>query len=545
MVNTDPNYWFLPVDMVPRTPHFTSGNEVTPLIDGEAYMSHLAERIAAMENGDYFHLTGWRVSPDQRLEPTMAGPPTFMQQVIALINKGVNVRAMLWYHFGSAVLKWTLPGQIIGVAYKHPVENMEFVQKINAMNSPRAAAILDDRLPRLKIAAHHQKTIILSSASFDWAYVGGIDICVDRWDTPEHFSPPQRQKEFMDAWHDVQVALRGPAVAQVWSNFRQRWNDDTAPHLIPGVPGGSKPESIAEPPPASVSIGNQHVQVLRTLACKSVYSFLPGGEQTVRLAYERAIDRAQHFIYIEDQYFWPCTLTDKLRQAADRGVKIILVLTHKYDIPAISVVHEKMRAEAVSRIRQNNPGNVFVYHLQQTGLEKDIYVHAKLMIVDDCYAAVGSANINLRSHTTDSEMHLGIVDWTTVPGTMNGVSVLVCSFAKELRLKLWKGHLGLTNTSTIEDPIRGLDQWPNQATSNPAAPNRRFHVVVHHIHSPSIDKVSLRRVLLKFLELNFFHVPDIVPLPSTDVIPDVVLEGLLPDPEAIIRDYIMNVETKC
>ncbi|KAA0780891.1 hypothetical protein [Bacillus sp. TE8-1] len=163
-------------------------------------------------------------------------------------------------------------------------------------------------------------------------------------------------------------------MAQVWNNFRQRWNDETAPHSIPGVPGGSKAEGIAEPPPAGASIGNQHVQVLRTLACKSIYSFFPGGEQTVRLAYERAIDRAQHYIYIEDQYFWPCTLTDKLRQAADRGMKIILVLSHKYEMRSISDVHEKMRAEAVSLIRKNNPGNIFVYHLQQTGPEKDIYV---------------------------------------------------------------------------------------------------------------------------------------------------------------------------
>lgn len=58
MANTDPNYWFLPADIIPRTPHFTSGNEVTPLIDGEAYMSHLAARISAMQDGDYFHLSG-------------------------------------------------------------------------------------------------------------------------------------------------------------------------------------------------------------------------------------------------------------------------------------------------------------------------------------------------------------------------------------------------------------------------------------------------------------------------------------------------------
>ncbi|KAA0780890.1 hypothetical protein [Bacillus sp. TE8-1] len=131
-----------------------------------------------------------------------------------------------------------------------------------------------------------------------------------------------------------------------------------------------------------------------------------------------------------------------------------------------------------------------------------------------------------------------------MPGMMNGVSVLVWSFAKELRLKIWKEHLGLTNTSTIEDPILGLGQWPDQATSNPAAPNQRFHTVVHHIRFPSIDEVSLRRELLKFLELSFFHLPDLVPLPMGPL-SDVFLAGLLPKPEETIRDYIMNVESKC
>lgn len=544
MSNTDPNFWFLPAGNIPRTPHFTSGNEVTPLIDGAAYMSHLAARIAAMQPGDYFHQTGWRITPDQLLEPSLAGPSTFMQQVTALINQGVTVRAILWYHFGSGLTVWTSPGAIAGLAWKHPGENMKFVSTINNLNLPNGAAILDDRIPSFKLASHHQKTVILKSGGFDWAYVGGIDICFDRWDTPDHISPPQRQKEFMEAWHDIQVSVRGPAVAQVWENFRQRWNDPTSPHLIPGIPGGSNQPIINDPRPTEVSIGSQHVQVLRTLACNGVYSFMPGGEQTVRLAYEQAIDRAQHYIYIEEQYFWPCTLIDKLQQAADRGVKIILLLSHKYDFPGISIIHERMRANAINRIRQNNPANVFVYHLQQAGLDKDIYVHAKLMIVDDCYVAVGTANICLRSHTTDSELHLGIVDSNTVPGFMNGISVQVCSFAKELRLTLWREHLGLQDNSTIDDPILGLAQWPDQLTSNLAAPNRRHHAVCHHIQAGSVDVSSLRRFILELFKLNFIALSGLPPIPF-DLIPDNTLEILIPDPEGLIRDRIMNVETPC
>ncbi|GAB4539773.1 MAG: phospholipase D-like domain-containing protein [Anaerolineae bacterium] len=549
MANTDPNHWFLPADMMPRTPHFTSDNEVTPLIDGAAYMSHLFLRISAMKSGDYFHQTGWRVTPDQLLEPTMAGPPTFIQQVTALINSGVNVRAMLWYHFGSGPIVWTPGGAIAGLAYKHPGENMKFVSTINNLNRANGAAILDDRVPTNKIASHHQKTIILRSgesdaAKHDWAYVGGIDICLDRWDVPAHNSPPQRQKEFMDAWHDVQVAVRGPAVAQVWENFKQRWNDPTKPHGVPGVPGGSNPPAITDPPPAGLSIGSQHVQVLRTLACGGVYSFMPAGEQTVRLAYERAIDRAQHYIYIEEQYFWPCTLIEKLKQAADRGVKIILVLSHKYDIPGISIVHERMRANAINHIRGSSPTNVYVYHLQQAGLDKDIYVHAKLMIVDDCYVAVGTANIGRRSHTTDSELHLGVVDADTVPGLMKGAGVQVCRFAKELRLALWREHLGLPDSSSIDDPILGLDQWPDQATSNPAAPNRRHHAVCHRVQAPPVDQGALRRFIISLLKTGFV-LPLAVPDLPLDLVPDAVWESLVPDPEALIRDYIMNVETVC
>lgn len=54
---------------------------------------------------------------------------------------------------------------------------------------------------------------------------------------------------------------------------------------------------------SGANVGTHHVQVLRTLVCEGVYPFAPDGGQTLRLAYEKAIDRAQHYVYIEDQYF--------------------------------------------------------------------------------------------------------------------------------------------------------------------------------------------------------------------------------------------------
>lgn len=47
-----------------------------------------------------------------------------------------------------------------------------------------------------------------------------------------------------------------------------------------------------------------------------------------------------------------------------------------------------------------------------------VYVHSKLMIIDDVFLAVGSANVNRRSHTNDAELHLGVFEENLVDGTI-------------------------------------------------------------------------------------------------------------------------------
>jgi phosphatidylserine/phosphatidylglycerophosphate/cardiolipin synthase-like enzyme len=537
MANTDPNHWFLPSSEFPDGRTFTSGNEVTPLIDGAVYMDHLAARIAAMGPQDYFHMTGWRVTAGQFLEPTSSGPPTFFNQLRSLINNHVTVRVMIWLN------------RLFVFPPNHRTDNNGFVGGIiSASNTAGGVGtgILDERLRSGVFSAHHQKTIILSAADtgggaqVNWAYVGGIDICVDRWDTRLHDSPsPPRTREFMDAWHDVQCAVKGGAVAQVWENFKQRWNDRTLPHASPTSPDGAPPPLITDAPPAGASFSSHHVQVLRTLACNGVYSFLPGGEQTIRKAYEKAIDAAQHYIYIEDQYFWPCSIVDKLQAAADRGVKVILVVTRAYDIPLLKGIHNRMRAEAIATVALNRPQNVFVFHLQKPGLGADIYVHAKLMIVDDCYAAIGSANVGFRSYTTDSELHLAIIDADTVSASIGGLPVTVCRFARELRLALWAEHLGLADPAPVDDPIVGLTVWPDRTVSTPASPDQRHHAVCHFVPSAALTLPVLRRFIIQ--QASFVPTPFGIPSDLTDA----VLEALIPDPEAFIRDRFMNIQTLC
>jgi phosphatidylserine/phosphatidylglycerophosphate/cardiolipin synthase-like enzyme len=453
-----------------RTPAFTAGNQVDALIDGEAYMAHLSDRLTAMKQGDYYHFTAWRVTPTQRLNPAGRNPVDYLDQVRALIPAGVAVRAMLW-HVPFSFLNAT------GVASGHARENIDFVR---AILEAGGQAILDGRVPHV-LSCHHQKTAVLSSCGTQWAYVGGVDIAPDRWDTPTHNNPsPPRSHKLFEAWHDVHCAVRGAAVAQVWENFRQRWNDTTTPHSSPGVPGGATPLPIMDPPPVVDSPGTHNVQVLRTLPCRGVHSFLRAGEQTIRMAYERAIDLAEHYIYIEDQYAWPCTLVGPLNEAARRGVKVIFVLAHRYDTPLLQPNHNYLRHNGfLDRIRSGATDNVLAFHLQRPRNGDDIYVHAKVMIVDDCYAAIGSANIGHRSHTSDSELQIAVVDSDQVPGQMNGVPVTVCRFAKELRLSLWREHLAL---EPLDDPIAALASWPSTEKRT------QVHHAVEHLSPPSYQR---------------------------------------------------------
>ncbi len=76
---------------------------------------------------------------------------------------------------------------------------------------------------------------------------------------------------------------------------------------------------------------------------------------------------------------------------------------------------------------------------------EEVYVHDKLMIVDDRIVLVGSANINDRSllGLRDSEIAVLYHDVETFPSKMNGKDWQAGKFAHSLRMRLWKEHVGM------------------------------------------------------------------------------------------------------
>ena len=126
-----------------------------------------------------------------------------------------------------------------------------------------------------------------------------------------------------------------------------------------------------------------------------------------------------------------------------------------------------------------------------------VYVHAKVVIVDDVWAMVGSDNLNRRSWSHDSELSIGVLDHTRdtrPPVDPAGLGDGARTFARDLRLRLWREHLdrAADDVADLLDPVaafaafRGqaerLAIWHAAGESGARPPGR---VVPHQVSAPS------------------------------------------------------------
>lgn len=95
---------------------------------------------------------------------------------------------------------------------------------------------------------------------------------------------------------------------------------------------------------------------------------------------------------------------------------------------------------------------------------EQIYIHAKIMIVDDDVAIIGSANINDRSMLGDRDTEIAavIVDEDTFDAGVGTHEVRVRRFARDLRIELWKEHFG----QTFSNPLKGISTMQKIGSEN-------------------------------------------------------------------------------
>jgi phosphatidylserine/phosphatidylglycerophosphate/cardiolipin synthase-like enzyme len=438
---------------------WTSGNEVVPLVHGTSYFAELLRRLGQVEAGDLVLFTDWRGDPDQRLD-----------------ESGIEVSVALCAAARSgAVVK--------GLVWRSHLDRLSFSEEQNRHLGEKIEAAGGECLLDMRVrpgGSHHQKFVVIRHATrpeLDVAFVGGIDLCHSRRDDAEHRGDPQKQpmaKVYGDRppWHDVQLAVRGPAVADVEATFRERWEDPAALTRNPldlisefvrrqDRSAGRLPAQSADPVP----VGSKHVQLLRTYANRRVgYPFAPNGERSVARAYGKVVPGARSLIYVEDQYLWSAEIVrcfaDALR--ANDTLRLVAVIPHHPDQDGkISMPPNLVgRQQALDELAAAAPHRVAVYGLENHA-GTPVYVHAKVCVIDDVWAAVGSDNINRRSWTHDSELSCAVIDDERderEPRVIDGFGHGVRCFARDLRLELLREHLDRSEgeDADLVDPVNAF-----------------------------------------------------------------------------------------
>ncbi|HXD81156.1 MAG TPA: phospholipase D-like domain-containing protein [Candidatus Acidoferrum sp.] len=423
---------------------WSTGNHVEPLVHGATYFARLLKEIRALGAGDQLYFTDWRGDPDQRLgedADTQVG-----QVLAAAARRGVMVRGLVWRSHLDR----------LGFSAS---ENRHLGEQVNAAGGE---VLLDQRV-RLG-GSHHQKLVVIRHATgveHDVAFVGGIDLCHSRRDEQEHEGDRQRQDMApvygpRPPWHDAQLEIHGPAVGDLEFCFRERWDDRSRLSRDPlGIfhdlmRHTYRRASVLPPtPPDPVRAGSQAVQVLRTYARRhGGYPFAPQGERSVARGFRKAISRARRLVYIEDQFLWSPEVAKIFAEAltASPGLHLIAVLPRYFDQAGALTLHPNQvgREQAVKMLLDAAGDRVAIYDIENAE-GTPVYVHAKISVIDDVWASVGSDNFNRRSWSHDSEIACAVIDEERdirSPADPAGLGDGARRFARELRLQLWREHLG-------------------------------------------------------------------------------------------------------
>ncbi len=230
---------------------------------------------------------------------------------------------------------------------------------------------------------------------------------------------------------DDRVAfVGGTAVSDVAEHFRMRWHEVTGQALAPVRPS----------PPH----GELEVQVVRTVP-EHVYAAAPRGYFTILESYVRALQAAERFIYIENQFLWSseieAVLRDKISDPPRPDLRLLLLLPSKPNSGADDtrgVLGDLIEADG-------DAGRLLACTLfaRSGNLADPIYVHAKIAIIDDNWLTLGSANLNEHSLFNDTEMNIVSHD---------------VDLARKTRLRLWAEHLELPIEQIPPDPLQAIDE---------------------------------------------------------------------------------------
>ncbi len=295
-------------------------------------------------------------------------------------------------------------------------------------------------------ACQHEKLVVIDDTV---AFIGGLDLTKNRWDTPEHKEQePRRVDPDGNAYapfHDVHTIVAGEVAEALGELACLRWLHATGERL---PPAHRRPVSDVWPIGVKGDLENLPVAIART---QPKFEDQPAVREIEQL-YLDAITAARHRIFIESQYFTAHRVGVVIdsRLSDPQGPEVVIVTGIRSDGWLECHTMDVLRARMIRRLRATaNEARLRVLYPTTVCLPDSqcIGVHSKLLIVDDAILTIGSANCSNRSMGLDSECNL-IIDGTESDRVQAGL--------RNVRYRLLGEHLGRDATEVEQAERRGL-----------------------------------------------------------------------------------------
>jgi phospholipase D1/2 len=329
----------------------------------------------------------------------------------------------------------------------------------------------------LRPASHHHKLCLVDGLT---AFCGGLDIAPGRIDDSKHRAS--------EPWHDIQCKVEGAPVFDMERDFFRRWNKELGlfKAFVEEVNEIRPPLRVSHPDvkpmtaqAGSASVkrrpGSALVQIIRTVS-----DVVPTGEllpnvirKDIEESFRNAIANAERFVYLENQYTRWLPLADAIvARHATTPIKVIVVVPTKPEEvraplrDALTNHGMFLQNQFLQRLKTELGSDVGLFALAQKSAvstpdpldlfgSPQVYVHSKIMIVDDVFAMIGSANANGRGLFVDGELDIA---WASP------------SAVRTFRIKLWAELLGGPEDLSSWRSELFVEHWKFVAEINRSAP---------------------------------------------------------------------------
>lgn len=360
------------------------------LNDAAAYFAAL--RQALLLATEQVYILGWDIHSLTRLVgPSGKADDDYPEELGAFLKALLNARPELRIN----ILSWNFPA--LYAAEREWNSTARFTE-----HAPdRLRFCFDSSLPLG--SAQHQKIVVIDGAI---AFSGGLDLTIRRWDTSAHKAcDPLRTDpdgKPYPPFHDVQCMVDGEAAASLAELAERRWQ-------AAGCTVEKTAAVTGERWPASVPV--QSRAMTAGIARTEIATASETGVNEVARLFAASINAADRFIYIENQFTSAIDIAHLLAQRMlDVPQLRVLIVTPKlhsswFESQAMQsgrggFIEQFVTAGVMDRVRFLYPSTC---DADQTAA---VMVHSKVMIVDDRFLRIGSANLNNRSMGADTECDL-------------------------------------------------------------------------------------------------------------------------------------------